>query len=314
MTKAKARNTTLAALTLLALPLPVLVASEQPAAAFSHMVTKGDSLALIAEKEYGDPKAEEILAFANALDSQGGSAIVPGMRLEVPAPSFHRADGHETWPDLARVFLGDERRADLLASVNDAVAWIAPSEGDQIVIPAVVTHLASEGESLVSFARKYWGDPNRAWQLAHYNGRAGDALVLGRGDVILVPLLDLTLTERGKAEAAHAETAARAEGDDRTHLSQKKIVSELPLLAADVEAGRYLEAVARGNRLVPEEGITLKQKAAIARALLESYVALDAPALATEACTAFRASADANEAILEAKTVSPKIRAACPSG
>ena len=199
-TTVKTRATLRSALLLLALAL-----GGRSAAAFSHLVTKGDSLALIAEKEYGDPRSEEILAFANALDSQGGSAIVPGMRLEVPAPSYHRADGHETWPELARVYLGDERRADLLASVNDAVAWIAPSEGDQIVVPAVVTHLASEGESLVSFARTYWRDPNRAWQLAHYNGRAGDALVLGRGDVILVPLLDVTLTERGKAEAAHAE-------------------------------------------------------------------------------------------------------------
>ncbi len=302
----------LAVVTSLATSLALLL-SGRPAAAFSHLVSKGDSLALIAEKEYGDPKSEEILAFANALDSQGGSAIVPGMRLEVPAPSYHRADGHETWPELARVFLGDERRADLLATVNDAVAWIAPSEGDQIVIPAVVTHLSAEGESLVTFARKYWGDPNRAWQLAHYNGRAGDALVLGRGDVILVPLLDVTLTERGKAEAAHAETAARAEGDDRTHLSQKRIVTELPQLAADVETGRYLEAVARGNQLLAEAGLTLKQKAAISRALLESYVALDSPALATEACAAFRASADASDAVLEAKKVSPKIRAACPS-
>ena len=301
-------------LALAALATAALVAEAEPAAAFSHLVTKGDSLALIAEKEYGDPKAEEVLAFANALDSQGGSAIVPGMRLEVPSPSYHRADGHETWPELARVFLGDERRADLLASVNDAVAWIAPSEGDQIVIPAVVTHLASEGESLVTFARRYWGDPNRAWQLAHYNGRAGDALVLGRGDVILVPLLDLTLTERGKAEAAHAEAASRAEGDDRTHVSQKRIEGELPLLAADVEAGRYLEAVARGNRLLGEAGLTPKQKAAISRGLLECYVALDSPALAAEACTAFRATADAADAVLEAKTVSPKIRASCPSG
>jgi hypothetical protein len=301
------RTTTLGALTLLALGL-----TDRPAAAFSHLVTKGDSLALIAEKEYGDAKDEEILAFANALDSQGGSAIVPGMRLEVPAPSYHRADGHETWPELARVYLGDERRADLLASVNDAVAWIAPSEGDQILVPAVVTHLASEGESLVVFARKYWGDPNRAWQLAHYNGRAGDALLLGRGDVILVPLLDLTLTEKGKAEAARAETAARAEGDDRTMKAQKHVVAELPLLAADVEAGRYLEAVARGNRLLGEIGLTPKHTAAISRALLEAYVALDSPALAAEACQTFRASADANEAVLEAKTVSPKIRAACP--
>ena len=308
--RATPRATTVAVWTVVA--LLALGLGDRPAAAFSHLVTKGDSLALIAEKEYGDARDEEILAFANALDSQGGSAIVPGMRLEVPAPSYHRADGHETWPELARVYLGDERRADLLASVNDAVAWIAPSEGDQIIIPAVVTHLASEGESLVGFARNYWGDPNRAWQLAHYNGRAGDALVLGRGDVVLVPLLDLTLTEKGKAEAAHADTSARAEGDDRTHRSQKHLASELPLLAADVEGGRYLEAVARGNRLLGEAGLTIKHTAAISRALLESYVALDAAALAAEACKSFRASADATDAVLEARTVSPKIRAACP--
>src|SRR5665213_2851061 len=57
--------------------------------AFPHIVKPGESLAQIALRVYGDPKLEVVLAGANALASEGGSAPVAGMRLEIPAPRYH---------------------------------------------------------------------------------------------------------------------------------------------------------------------------------------------------------------------------------
>ncbi|HEY5145369.1 MAG TPA: LysM domain-containing protein, partial [Polyangiaceae bacterium] len=68
------------ALVLLVLVAGTLAASA-PAAAFTHIVKPGETLALIAERIYGEPKREVVLVGANALDVQGGTVIVPGMRL-----------------------------------------------------------------------------------------------------------------------------------------------------------------------------------------------------------------------------------------
>ena len=87
----------------------------RPARAFTHMVLPGETLAQIAARVYGDPKLEYVLVGANALDVAGGSAIVPGMRLEIPAPAYHHVMPNETWYELALAWLGDTKRADVLA-------------------------------------------------------------------------------------------------------------------------------------------------------------------------------------------------------
>src|SRR5271156_1498824 len=85
------------------------------ASAFTHIVKPGETLAQIAVRVYGDAKKETIIAGANALDSQGGSAPVSGMHLEIPAPGHHRVVAGESWTDLALQYLGDAKRADVLA-------------------------------------------------------------------------------------------------------------------------------------------------------------------------------------------------------
>ena len=74
--------------------LPILVslvaialAASTDAHGFIHIVRPGETLSQIATRMYGDARKELIIADANALDVQGGSVIVPGMRLEIPACS-----------------------------------------------------------------------------------------------------------------------------------------------------------------------------------------------------------------------------------
>ena len=72
---------TVAALALLAFAL----GGVRPASGFTHVVRDDDTLASIAERYYGKIQYERILVAANLLDLEGGSSIVRGMRLEVPA-------------------------------------------------------------------------------------------------------------------------------------------------------------------------------------------------------------------------------------
>jgi hypothetical protein len=283
------------------------IGETREARAFEHVVLPNETLAQIATRVYGDAKYEYVLVGANSLDAQGGSAIVPGMRIEIPAPGHHRVVGKETWYELALAYLGDPKRADVLAGANQAQSWVPPVEGQEIVIPPVLSHIGAEGDTDNMLAQRYLGDPIKAWVIDAYNFRKPGPL--RRGEVVLIALPELSLTVRGRAEARDAQDRERTEGSGQTHESQRKADAELPALIADVRGGRYVDAVARGNRLLGTGELTRPQLGMIHKALLESYVALDATGAAAGACAAWRAS-DPN-ARLEPALVSPKIRAVC---
>ena len=200
----------------LALSLAFIAGGAGDASAFTHVVSQGETLAQMAIKFYGTPRFETALVGANALDAHGGSAIVAGQPLEIPAPSHHRVEQNETWAELARIYLGDGKRAETLARTNGGVSWVQPAAGQEIEVPAVVAHIVAEGETMPQLAQRYLGDMNKAWELDGYNGRKGEQKLL-RGDVILVPLLDVALTEEGKKAARLAADRIRTEGSGHAY-------------------------------------------------------------------------------------------------
>lgn len=280
--------------------------------AFTHVVAQGETLAQIAIRFYGTPRFEAAIVGANRLDAHGGSAIVAGQPLEVPAPVHHRVAHGETWFTLSKTYLGDGKRADVLARANRTVAWTPPVENQEIEIPAVVAHIVGEGDSLTNISTRYYNDANKSWTIAIYNGgdEKNPKKVL-RGDVLLVPLLDLSLTEEGKKAARAAADRTRTEGAGKAFEAQRQAETDIPPLLADIRSGRYVDAVAKGNKLLGFGELTRPQLATIHRSLLEAYVALDAPGLASAACAAWRANVPSGELRLDPRTVSPKIRAAC---
>jgi hypothetical protein len=279
-----------------------------PAHAFSHVVKPGETLAQIAFRVYGDTSKEKLLAGANALDLCGGSAIVPGMRLEVPAPAHHRVGAGETWGDLALVWLGDKSRGDVLARANGALPWVQPEAGLEIEIPAVVGHVGAEGESSTSLAARYWGDGNRGWELNAFNGRS--EAPIHRGEIILVPMANLALTEAGLAEARSSLGLSRSEVSLAGMTAQRHADAELPLVSADLRSGHYVDVIARGNRVLGSGDLTPKVLVTLYRALLEAYVAVGATDEARTACVSLRGVDKALR--FDPVTTSPKIRAACP--
>ena len=284
------------------------LSSARDAGAFTHIVKAGEALAQIAERVYGDSKREGVLIGANALDVQGGSVISLGMRIEIPAPGHHTVTDGETWAALALSWLGtnETARADLLAQSNKGVAWVPPVEGQEIEIPAIVTYIAGDDETVNSIAQRFWGNPYRGWELNPYNHR--DGVSVRRGEVVLVPMPGLRLTEAGKAEARAAAERDGASGG-MAFEQQRRADAELPQLWADVRYGRYAEAVARGNRLIGGGALTHLQLAMVYHALIEAYVALDARSAAAAACAAWRSNEP--RPMLDPVRVSPKIRAAC---
>ena len=298
-------------LALALVPFALALVLPEDAHGYIHIVQKGESLAEVAEVAYGDARKETVIVGANALDAHGGSPIVPGLRLEIPAPTYVRSAAGATWFDLAAKYLGDKERSDVLAKANGAVPWVAPEEGREILIFPVVAHIAGPGESITTIAHKYKLDPEKSWQLGVYNHRKRQEL--DPGEVLLVPLVDLTLDPRGKREAEVYHRFALGEARGKDFDAQKTAKGQLDALTAALDNGNYPAVVAVGNALGGAGDLSRPQQAAISRALLEAYVALGATDLAEEACRHFGdvATDDEPELSFDPSWISPKVLAAC---
>jgi hypothetical protein len=275
--------------------------------AFTHLVGPGDTLASIAEKYYGRIQFERLLVAANYLDSRGGTPIVRGMRLEIPALGHRRVAAGDTWETLATELLGAPIRQEVLSVANGSNPWLPPEAGSEIVVPYNLRVVVAEGEQLVTIAYRHLGDMNKAWILDRYNGFDGKKP--GQGEVVLVPLTDLPLTDAGREAAARSAGQAASEASGSVRQTQRRIAQELPALVADLRAGRYVEAVARGTRFVASGSLTEPQRALVEQKLTEAYVALDATGLAAAACAEWRKRERGVR--LDPALVSPKIIAAC---
>jgi phage tail protein X len=273
--------------------------------AFPLVVQPGDTLAGIAQRIYGRVENERVLAAANGLERMGGSPIVPGMRLEVPALAYRRTTRGDTWPELATRLLGSPERAAVLAFANGSEPWRLPIDNAEIMIPYNLRFVAEEGDTLLATAERFFGNKKRAWMIAQYNGIKDVALEPGQ--VLLLPLTELSLTEAGRDAARAALEGWGGSGGER-RAQQAVAAVAVPTLLGHVRAGRYVETVAQGVELLGSE-LTTPQRASVLRQLLEAYAALGARGRAAEACRQWQQAAP--QARLDPRELSPKLLAAC---
>ncbi|MBW2457687.1 MAG: LysM domain-containing protein [Deltaproteobacteria bacterium] len=284
-----------------------LVLSSTDTAAFPHIVKPGQSVAQIAEQVYGRVEVERVVVAANGLDARRGSGIVPGMRLELPAVGYYKVLPDDTWKSIAVERLGHERRADVLSQVNDSRPWLPPEVGREIVVPYNLRYVARIGDTTQSVAYRFLGVRKGAWKIASYNGLR--RAKFKQGEVILVPLTDLALTDVGKRAALNAGALVRGQGGGAARRVQERANLEIPKLSQDIRRGRYVDAVVRGASLLAQEGLSDNQLAEIYRLLTVGYVALDATGRAVTACAKWR-QLDPTQ-VLNPIDHSPKILAVC---
>lgn len=251
---------------------------------YLHVVRDGETLASIAERYYGDPRREAVLVAENGLTAGGGAPIVVGLRLQIPSVSYHRVAPGETWAELARRFYGDSRRAFVLMEANHGSSSEQPDEGAELLIPYPLRHVAGQNENVLRIAKNYYGPGvEHARRLRRFNNLRFNRLE--RGQLILVPLPDLILSEEGRRIIEQETGSAPAAGEVRA--LQARIEEDLPRLAEHLRRGRFAEAVALGNRLLGTDVLTGNQIVTIQRELGTAYVALGREDLAIEA---FRAA------------------------
>jgi hypothetical protein len=273
--------------------------------AFPYVIQPGETLATVATRMYGSARRENVLVDANHLDEKGGIKIVAGMRIEVPSSEVRRVSEGDTWSLLAQRWLGDAKRDQSLAKANQALAWIPPSPGQAYEVFPVIPYIATQSTLLTDVWVRHREDPKWAWELNAFNQREGSEV--SSHEVILVPLVDLQLTEEGRAAALLAGNCDV--GQRAALVSQRTAAAELPTLASELEQGQYVSVLVRASRLLGMGDLTRTQKATLARATLEGYAALGEARMAIAACAAWRENSDA--ITLDPDMISPKILEFC---
>ena len=244
-----------------------------------HIVRPGESLSGIAELYYADARRDAVLSMENGLS---GNALVPGMRLAVPAVRYHRVEEGDTWASLAERYYGDVRRAFLLAETNSGAASKQPAFGTLLMVPYPLRYSSNAHDPVRQAAREFLdGATKTVAMLRRFNGLSGKGARVGRGDVLLVPLSNLMLSEQGRkhAQALGHELGQAAAARER----QIAAHDELPALRKHVQQGRYVEAVALANQLLGAGQLTGNQLVTIQRELGTALIALDREDLALEA-------------------------------
>lgn len=267
------------ALVALAIWSTPLMAGAQ--AAHIHVVRPGETLASIAQAYYGDPRRENVLVAENGLTTQGGAAIVVGMRLVIPRVAYHRVQTGETWNQITERYYGDARRAFMLIEANNGTAGGQPDEGAELLVPYPLRHVANQNDSLRRVGLLYFGNegPETIRRLRRFNNLRG--LRLARGQVVLAPVADLLLSEEGRRLIEERTGDTVDIGDTRA--LQQRIDEQLPELHEHVRRGRFTEVISLGNRLLGAGELTGNQVVTIQRDLATAYVALDRVDMAVEA-------------------------------
>lgn len=249
----------------------------EAADAIVHVVRPGETLKSIGELYYGD-RRESPLAAENAIEPN--VPIVSGMRLVIPTVRYHRVQKGETWAELAERYYADVRRAFVLAEANSGSPSRAPEAGQLLLVPYPLRYVSSAHDPVRQAARDFFDGSNKAIAMIRRFNAIKTARSV-RGEVLLLPLSNLVLSEQGRQHAAAQGKGLAQAGQARD--KQVAAHEALPTLRQHVLEGRYVEAVALANQLLGWGELTGNQLVTIQRELGTALIALDRDDLAFEA-------------------------------
>ncbi len=153
-----------------------------------HALRPGETLADVAKAFYGDrDKAILLLQYNRIPDPK---KILPGTKIAIPEIIQYTVKRGDTLATIAHRFLGDQRRYQVLASINHLDSPQSLTIGSTIKIPFDILHIVKRGESLTTIANLYYGDPDKFNLIASYNFITDPRTIKPESE-ILIPIFNL---------------------------------------------------------------------------------------------------------------------------
>ncbi len=184
MTRAHLVAPAVVAVALGALAAPRVARAQELDDTLNVRAHQGDTFELLAAEYYGDRALAPLIVLENKI--QRPRPLRPGERLRIPMPRQVATQKGDDFVALAAAYLGDPKRAQLLAQYNEMPATAVLPAGLVVTIPFDVAYTASGTESLAQIASTYLHDSKQAETLREYNGLA--KLSLEKGETIAIPM------------------------------------------------------------------------------------------------------------------------------
>lgn len=262
--------------------LSLWTTTAQADATLTHLVNSGESWESIASLYYGDISKAVVLRNENGFKSE----LPPnmgGLRISIPTASERQVEQGDSWEAIAKRYYDAPDRAFAIIEANRLRANVPPDAGTWILVPYPVHHEVEQGQSLQDIARLYYtgsAAANGAQRLRRFN-RIQLRQRVQRGQILLVPLSDLKLSDQGQKFAEEEGYLSQGPGDKRE--KQLRVAEQLPSLRAHVKKGRYVAAVAMASELLGSGDLSGNQVVTIQRELGTSLVALGEEQMALDA-------------------------------
>lgn len=246
-----------------------LLAAPVAAGAHDHVARAGETLDQLATTYYGAVERSMIIRAANGFLHPDDGRLIEGERVKIPEVTYHRATAGDTWETIADRYLGSPRRGRFLAEMNGVDPTSVLAEGQIVKVPYQLLYVLAPDESLKSVAKQYLGGAFPASWLHSYN-LFKKKKTLGRGDALLVPLVNVELTAAAKARIGEAAGGDPTAADREFQAEAARAIARL---REDYVKGRYVRVVADAERLLGSGKLTVPQQIGVYKYLASAYVA-----------------------------------------
>ncbi|MBN2529847.1 MAG: hypothetical protein JXR76_25880 [Deltaproteobacteria bacterium] len=277
-----------------------ICAASRTAKAWIHVARDGETLEQLSNFYYGSPDKAIIIRAANGFMHPDDGSVLQGERIEIPGVTYHQVEKNEDWYSLANRYLGSSSRAKFLAELNSRKVETSVAAGQIVKIPYQLLYIFAPDETIKSVTRLFMGAKRSPRWLLAYNLKKKKKY--GRGDALLIPLINVEYTDAAKKEIDKRKTRQFSQEDKE---AQIQAVAQISKLRESYAKGKYLEIVVIGQKLLANRRLTNPQKVGVYQYLAFAYVAFDEKPLAE---SAFRKALELQPSMeLSPITVSPKI-------
>ena len=181
----------------------------------NHRVKKGDSLELLAAEYYGSRSHSIYIMKENGMTHP--RALKPREVLKIPVSRTITTRPGDTFEGLAAQHLGDQRRAEFLATFNKLKLEDGLAAGQELLVPFHVIHTADRDVALSDISLSYFGNRSQTDVIRDYNFLEKSSVP--NGTRVVVPVVTVRSIEA--APDQESQELAKKRSDEQAQAKER---------------------------------------------------------------------------------------------